>query len=113
MLHLALAAVLPLPVDLDGVTFERARALAGRVVVASFLVAKPLVVWKGRTLCGAADRDDGAERVAVLRGVRLDVKEGHRLAAVGVLRAIGHGPHTVNGVFVPAWVELRVDGFGK
>jgi hypothetical protein len=49
----------PLPIDLDGVTVERARVLAGRVVLAEFLSVKPVWVLKGRMIIGAVSRDDG------------------------------------------------------
>ena len=95
LLSLALAA-LPQPIDLDGLSLERARHLHGRFVVASFTIAKPLDTYPGLTSIGAADRDDGAERGAILRGRRFDVREGQRLNVVGA-------------VFVPPWVELHVE----
>ncbi len=45
----------------------------------SFVVAEPVYTFLGRTLVVAADREDGAERGAVLLGRRLDVKKGERL----------------------------------
>lgn len=68
----------------------------------------PTYTLAGRTVIGPANRDDGAERTAVLRGRRLDVKEGERVEVVGRLRVIDHKPAVVGGVFVPAWVEVRV-----
>ena len=71
-------------------------------------------VWRasdmvlGRTVAGAADKDDNAERCAVLRG-RVRVDEGKRLTVVGVLRVIDHGPYAVGGVPVPAWAEVRIE----
>jgi hypothetical protein len=59
-----LLAVLPQPIDLDRLDLQRARALSGRAVVATFVVAKPVHVYDRPrvTSVGAADRDDGAER---------------------------------------------------
>ena len=105
-----LFAILPQPIDLDRISLERARAMHGRVVVATFLVAKPTYTWRNRTILGAADRDDGAERTAMLRGKRLDIDEGQRVNVVGTLRVIDHGHATVGGEFVPGWTELRVEG---
>ena len=105
---LALAAHLAPPLDLDAIDLQRARALSGRLVVASFIVAKPLDAYPRLTSVGAADRDDGAERGAILRGRRLDVKEGQRLNVVGRFRVIDHKAAVVGTVFVPAWVEVRV-----
>src|SRR5437773_2066781 len=85
-----------------------ARALDGRLVAANFLVAKPSYTLRGFTMLGAADRDDGAERGAVLRGNRLDIQEGKRVTVIGVLRMLDHPPGVVNRVFVLGWVEIRV-----
>ena len=92
----------------EGEYLECARALDGRLVVASFIAAKPAYTLRGFTMLGAAVRDDGVERGAVLKGTRLDVEEGKRLTVVGRLRVIEHQTDTVNSVIVPAWVEVRV-----
>ena len=55
------------------------------------------------------NRDDGAERTAVLREKRLDIDEGQRVEVVGRVWVIDHGPAVMGGVFVPPWVELRVE----
>jgi hypothetical protein len=102
-------SLVPEPVNLDTVTVERARVLSGRVVVASFVAAKPAYSLAGRTMIGAADRDDGAERGAVLRGRRLDARDGDRVTVTGALRVITHRPAVVNNVLVPGWVEVRVE----
>lgn len=104
----------PAPLSLDGISVERARSLHGRLVVTTFLTAKPGYTWRdGRsgvtTVVGAADRDDEAERGVVLRGNRLDIGIGKRVTVVGVLRVIDHGPYAVGGVIVPPWVEMRVE----
>jgi hypothetical protein len=72
----------------------------GRRVVASFRIAKPAGVLLGRTVVGAAERDDNAERTAVLMGKRLDLDVGRRVAVMGVLRVIDHKPDVVGGVLV-------------
>jgi hypothetical protein len=110
-----LLTLAPLPVDLDGISVDRARHLAGRVVSASFLSAKPMDLRQDRrgqwwTVLGAADRDDDVERGAFVRGRRFDLDGGKRVNVVGVLRVIDHPPGFVGAVFVPAWVELRVSG---
>ncbi len=74
----AASVATPVLIDLDSITVERARILAGRPVLASFIIAKPSYTLLGRTSPGAADRDDGAERGAVLRGKRLELREGER-----------------------------------
>ena len=63
----------------------------------------------GRTVVVPADREDYAVRTAVFRGRRLDVGEGKRIEIVGDLRVIDHAPCVVGTVFVPGWVELRVE----
>ncbi len=62
-------------------SLDRARILTAKTLTVSFIVAKPMYTFLGRTMVGAADRDDGAERGAVLLGRRLDVKEGERLTS--------------------------------
>jgi len=104
-----LFAILPQPIDLDRIDLDHARRLGGRVVAATFLNTAPLYTLVGRTVVGTADREDGAVRTAVLRGKRLDVEVGRRVGVVGVLRVIDHAPYFVGMVFVPGWVELRVE----
>jgi len=108
MLALILAA-LPRPFDLDSVAPERARRLSGQIVAATFLNAAPPYTLAGRTVIGPADREDRAVRTAVLRGRRLDLEERRRVGAVGVLRVLDHAPCFVGTVFVPGWVEVRVE----
>jgi hypothetical protein len=102
-------ATLPQPIDLDALTLDHARRLSGRLVAATFLNAAPPYTLVGRTVVGPADREDGAVRTAVFRDRRLDVEEGRRVGVVGVLRVIDHAPCLVGTVFVPGWVELRVE----
>ncbi|HVK12052.1 MAG TPA: hypothetical protein VM597_24985 [Gemmataceae bacterium] len=45
----------------------------------------------------------------MVRGRRLDVGEGRRVGAAGVLRVLDHAPCFVGTVFVPGWVEVRVE----
>jgi hypothetical protein len=102
-------AALPLPIDLDALTLEHARHLSGRVVSATFLNTAPLYTLAGRTVVGPVDREYGAVRTAVLRGRRLDIEEGRRIEVVGMLRVIDHAPCLIGMVFVPGWVEVRVE----
>lgn len=97
------------PIDLGALSPERARVLDGKAVTASLLVQKPPYTLLGRTVVGAADRDDSVERGAVLLGRRFDVKEGSRLVVRGTLRAMYHEPDTVTGTAVPGWWEVRVE----
>src|SRR5687768_4397627 len=112
MIALALL-LLPEPISLDGITVERARAMHGKLVAASFIVAKPSFTWRDcrggtLTVIGAADREEWCERGAVLKGNGLDIDMGKRVPVVGALRVIDHGPYVVNRVLVPAWTEIRV-----
>lgn len=43
-------------------------------------------------------------------GRRLEVRGGERLVVRGKLRVIEHRGDVVNGVNVPGWVEVRVEG---
>jgi len=45
MLIFALLAAIPTPVDMDRLFIDRARQLAGRPVVATFLIAKPVYCY--------------------------------------------------------------------
>ncbi|MCE9567331.1 MAG: hypothetical protein K8U57_35465 [Planctomycetes bacterium] len=77
------------PLDLGGMTLDRARILDGKPVTVSFIVGRPTYTLLGRTRVGAADRNDDVERGAVLLGKRFDVKEGERVV---VLRATSDLP---------------------
>ena len=57
---------------------------------------------------GCADRDDGTERAAVLRGTRYDVGGGKAMTVTGTLKVIDHPARRVGAVLVPEWVEVRV-----
>ena len=57
-----LFAILPQPVDLDRLDLERARAMSGRLVVATLIIAKPIDIHRTFTSVGAADKPDGARR---------------------------------------------------
>jgi hypothetical protein len=107
---ISLAAHLTLPVDLDGIGLERARSLSGCLIVAEFVARAPIAYpdWNLTTI-GARTRDDGAERTAVLRGVRYDVKAGELVRVFGVLEVRDQGAAWVDGGwFIPRWTELRV-----
>jgi hypothetical protein len=97
------------PVDLDAVVIERARSMGRRLVVASFVNGAPPWTLAGRTVIGPANRDDGAERIAILRGNRLDIDTGDLITFVGVIRVIDHPPAFVGAALVPAWTEVRVE----
>jgi hypothetical protein len=86
-----------------------ARILDGRPVVASFVAGKPAYTWRGFTIVGPDDLGDGVERSAVLRGNRLDVREGRRITVVGVLRVIDHPARRVGGELVLPWSEVRIE----
>lgn len=114
MLAIAFAALVPQPLSLDSVTIDRARVLEGRLVLAKFTVGKPSMTWTTRagaklTITGAADRD-GCERTAIVSGHRLNFDVGKKAAVVGRLQVLDHRADFVNGVLVPAWTEIRVEG---
>jgi hypothetical protein len=96
-----------------GVTAAHRRdrlSLDGKLVAVSSLVAKPSYTLLGRTVVGAAGRDDWAGRGALLRGNRLDLYEGEQVTVLGVLRVIDDAPNVVNQQFVPRWSEIRAGG---
>jgi hypothetical protein len=102
-------ATLPVPVNLDTITLDRARTHDGRVVLASVLVGKPAYCSHGFTIAGSAGLPDGAERSAVWRGFRR-VEEGKRYEVLGRLRVIEHPAVWVYGnTFIERWVEIRVE----
>ena len=47
----------------------------------------------------------------MLKGKRLEPREGERVRVLGVLRVIDPKADRVNGALVPGWVEVRVEGF--
>jgi len=99
------------PIDLDTITFAEAKKLDGRQVLARFTVDLPTFTWfedeRAITVAGP-DRGDEIEWVVLLKGERLDVDIGDKLKVKGVIRVIEHPAAVVNGVKVPAWVEVRV-----
>jgi len=97
------------PLDLGVMSLDRARFLDNKPITVSLIVEKPAYTLLGRTIVGAADRDDDAERGAVLLGRRFDVKEGERLVVRGTLRVIYHPPCFVGNVAVAGWWEVRVE----
>jgi len=96
------------PLDLGALSLDRARTLDGQMITVWFLVAKPPYTLLGRTMVGAAERDDEAEREVVLLGKRLDVEIGKRLTVRGRFHLIHHRGDVVNGVIVPPWWEIRI-----
>ncbi|MCE9566035.1 MAG: hypothetical protein K8U57_28785 [Planctomycetes bacterium] len=99
--------LLPIPVNLDTLSVERARDHHDKLVVASFLAMKPAFTWRDNTVLGAADYDEFVERGAVLQGNWLNA-EGKRVTVVGTVRVIRHRACVVEGVAVPEWIEIRV-----
>lgn len=96
------------PLDLYAMTAEQARHLAGRRVEVFLEVGCPVGVGDGLTVAACHERPDGISRHAHLAGERHDIGVGDVLTVSGVLRVIRHRDATVNGVFVPGWVEVRV-----
>ncbi|HJZ55560.1 MAG TPA: hypothetical protein VKE74_11400 [Gemmataceae bacterium] len=97
-----IASEAPVRVQLQWLSLEKARALNGKMVRASFGVGKPPDSSNGFTVIGCDDQPDGIERGAVLRGEDLDVEEGDWKTVVGRLRVIDHTARVVNGVRVEA-----------
>lgn len=108
MLTLSLLALSPLPIDLDGISPDRARSLAARVVVASLVASEPYTL-RGTTVVGSVSSTDEVIRGAVMAGRQFDVTVGKRLRVVGVLRVIDNPASVVNGRVVAGWLEVRVD----
>lgn len=113
MLTLAMLALTPVqvkPLPLDTLPLADARKLDGRRVVAMFTAATvPVTLPTGDTSVGLGEADDGTERGVILRGHRLDMDPGDRLIVGGTLHVIDHPADFVNGIMVPAWVEVRVE----
>ena len=87
--------------------------LNGQVVTVAFTVGTPAYTWPVndtlRTIVGPPDRGDTAEWSVVLRGDRTaDLDDGDAVRVKGVLCVIHHDAAVVNGVPVPAWVEVRM-----
>jgi hypothetical protein len=94
-------------VQLPWLSLDKARQLHGQRVRASFGAETPPYTVGDRTVCGPADRGDGVERVVILKGAGRDV-EARWISVVGVLKVIDHPAAVVNGVKVPAWIEVRM-----
>jgi hypothetical protein len=97
------------PINLNDLGINRARTLDGQRVLVTFLVGKPLYTWKGATIIGTDDTSDGIERTAVLKGKRLDVKEGRRVTVTGTLRVIDHPARRIGKEVVLPWSEIRIE----
>jgi hypothetical protein len=79
----------------------------------AFTVGTPAYTWPVndtlRTIVGPPDRGDNAEWSVAFKGDRVaDLDDGTEVRVKGVLRVIHHDAAVVNGVPVPAWVEIRV-----
>lgn len=99
----------PQLIPLDRLTVEQARTLNGKRITVTFLVTKPIDLWRGLTIIGAEDLPDGTERGAHFIGRRLDIDAGQRVTVTGRLRVIDHAPAYLNQKFVPAWSEIRIE----
>lgn len=106
---LVLAADLFLPVvPLDTMGADHARGLSGHRMRVSMRSCKPADYHFGKTSVGCADRPDGIERGAHLKGERYDAEKTD-LLVTGVLHAIDHPARMIDGEIVPAWTEIRVE----
>jgi hypothetical protein len=63
----------------------------------------------GSTVIGTTKPPDGIERTAILKGKRLDVKEGRRVTVTGMLRVIDHPAWRIGLEVVVPWTEIRVE----
>jgi hypothetical protein len=97
------------PIDLYAMTLEQARRLHGYRVEVVLEAGCPVDVGDGYTMVGGYEKEDGIERAVRLRGEFHDIEPGDVVTTEGVLRVIEHKEATVNGVKVPAWVEIRVE----
>ncbi len=100
--------VMDVPLVLDKLTADEAKAIDGQTVRACFEVGKPVFTWNGKTVLGCEDHADEVERTAVLNAERHDIDPGDKMTVVGVVRLLRHKESVVNGTKVPAWVEIRV-----
>jgi len=105
---IALLSYHPHPIPLDNLGIDHARTLDGKRVLVSLLAGKPPYAFKGSTIIGTDDSQDGVERTAVLVGRRLDA-EGKRVVVAGTLRVIEHPARQVGRELVLPWVEIRVE----
>lgn len=106
---LVMAADLFSPVvPLDTMTVDHARTLSGHRVRLSMRSVKPADYHGGRTVVGCADRPDGVERGAHLKGERYDA-ERTDLLVTGTLHVLDHPARVIDGELVPAWTEIRIE----
>jgi hypothetical protein len=103
----------PPVVDFDALSLDGATRLNGQVVTVAFTVGTPAYTWPVhdtlRTIVGPPDRGDVAEWTVALRGDRVaDLDDGGEVRVKGVLCVIHHDVAAVDGVLVPAWMEVRV-----
>jgi hypothetical protein len=97
------------PIYLDDLRIRRARSVDGERILVSLLVGKPPYTWNGSTIIGTDDSADGVERTAILKGNRLDLKEGRRVTVNGVLRVLDHLAQEIGTLIVPHWTDVRVE----
>ena len=112
LLALAHPAPPPARIDLHTITPNAARVHHGKPVVATLTATGEGYTHRLRgklvTVLGVAGREDDAAGV-LLKGNRLDIREGDVLEVRGVLKVIDHEAATVEGVIVPAWSEVVVE----
>jgi hypothetical protein len=105
---LVLAAELFAPVvPLDTMGVDHARNLSGHRVRVSMRSVRPADYHGGKTVVGCAERADGVECGAHLKGERYDAEKTD-LLVTGILHVIDHPARFVGEELVPAWVEIRV-----
>ncbi|HJZ54386.1 MAG TPA: hypothetical protein VKE74_05485 [Gemmataceae bacterium] len=80
--------------------------------VTSFTTGEPSDAPSGLTATGPGEQPgdgDDVSRGVVLRGETI-IDPGERVTVVGQLRVIDHPARIVNGMLVPGWVDVRVEG---
>ncbi len=110
MLTVLLITAAPIqPFDLETLSLHQARALDGQRVQVTFIIGKPPYRWEASTIIGTDDTPDAIERTAILKGRRLDVKEGRRITVTGTLKVIDHPARMVGREIIPPWTEIRLE----
>src|SRR5262245_39405219 len=105
---LALLLLTP-PLAFESLEAIQADELRGERITVRLKIGVPGFWWGARTVIGAGERPDGIERTVILKGKRLDLEPGDSITVTGTLRIILHPRSIVNGVFIPAWTEFRLE----
>lgn len=87
MFAITLFTLLPI-IDLDTLTFERARDLDGKLVIVTFIVDGSGITTNRTTYVVAAERPDKIHRLARLKGEYPDLKKKERITTVGQLKVL-------------------------